>query len=126
MKADLEAVQKRREFLSRTGIVVLGALPAGAGLTPRTALAGGCAAEMMEAGRRIALQSGFGVWGTTAGVLLAYFGPTPLKAGGVVLAVVGVNTAVKDNIGTLIKDEWDDLIKACSKSEFKELNERIE
>ena len=42
MQANRKTSQKRREFLSRTGVLAVTALPIGAGFTPRVLLAEGC------------------------------------------------------------------------------------
>lgn len=108
MKADPEAVQKRRAFLSRTGIVVLGALPAGAGLTtPRSVLAGGCGAETIAKG-------GAGALVTIGGVVMWEGGPVGAVVGIAVMSV-GVKIVVDSGV-----------YKSCVKPKLDELKDRIE
>ena len=109
MKADIETSRKRREFLSRTGIVVLGTLPVGAGITPRTVLAGGCGAGTIAkgfAGTAIA---------TIGGAIFVGSPEVLSKLGG--LALIGVGSKIVTDSG---------VTKSCVKPKLEELKDRIE
>ena len=106
MRANLETLQKRREFLSRAGIVVLGALPASVVLIPRTALAAGCGVKTIALGTAGATITaiGAGFW-TAPGGQLVGFG----------LMGVGVGIA-----------KYSGVYKACIKPKLQELKEKID
>ena len=122
MKADLEAVQKRRAFLSRTGIVALGALPAVAGLTtPRSVLAGGCEVGTLAkggAGALVATIGGSIVWkpaAAAAGLTAPVSLPVLTALGGVAVIAIGVKIAVDSGVK-----------KSCVEPILDELKDRIE
>lgn len=96
MRANLETLHEKREFLSRTGLLALGVLPASMGITPRTAHGGGCGAET------IMKEGGVGVGVAVAGgfVFTMPGGQLP----GVILLIVGATTvgyALKEHTFTL-------------------------
>ena len=108
MKADLETLPKRREFLSRTGILALGALPAGAGFIPRSARAAGCGAKTIATG--------------TAGAGVVAAGAVILAGGGFVAAIAGLAVMA---VGSKIAMD-SGVYKTCIEPKLEELKERID
>ena len=116
MKADIETLQKRREFLSRTGIVVLGALPAGVGFTPRTALAEGCGVGMIAKGAAGSMITAAGGAAFATGVATTVAGGAGAVgiAGGTVVMAVGTKITVDSGV-----------FKACVKPTLERIKEKF-
>ena len=104
MRANLETVHKKREFLSRIGILVLGVLPASMGVAPSTALGDGCSAEALAPGAGVTIIGG--LVGTAIGGLV----------GGIYgFVIVGVGVAI-----------FDEDYKECVLEKFEEVEKRFQ